>query len=85
MKLDEHQLKQFKLFGFVVLKNILTKQEIKILQTEFETAAKQNEEKEGHYDGTSARNMSMLGKNTPLYSSLIEDFTNKSYEISRGI
>ena len=32
MKLDEHQLKQFKLFGFVVLKNILTKQEIKILQ-----------------------------------------------------
>ena len=73
MKLDEHQLKQFKLFGFVVLKNILTKQEIKILQTEFETAVKQNEEKEGHYDGTSARNMSMLGKNTPLYSSLIED------------
>ena len=40
MKLDEYQLKQFKLFGFVVLKNILTQQEIEILQTEFESASK---------------------------------------------
>lgn len=70
--LNETQLKHLELFGFVILKNIFTPKELEFLRSEFEIACKNNELKQGPYDNT-YRYMSMLGKDTPFYASLIED------------
>ena len=71
--LTDDQVAQFKLFGFVTLRNILTSEELEALRTEFNHAATRNECQVGQFDGVQAQTFSMLGEDTPFYSSLLED------------
>lgn len=71
--LTEYQVQQFNIFGFVILKNILANAEIKTLQSEFKYASDRNETEVGSFDGKQAHTFSMLGMDTPFYSSLLED------------
>ena len=71
--LTDDQVKQFELFGFVVLRNIFTEREVATLQAEFEYGAKRTQESTGEFDGTETHTFSMLGEDTPFYSSLLED------------
>lgn len=71
--LTNDQMRQFDLFGFVILKDVFTPSELDTLRAEFESAAKRNEAIEGKFDGTATQTFSMLGEDTPFYSSLLED------------
>ena len=71
--LTDDQVRQFELFGFVVLRNIFTEREVATLQAEFEYGARRTQESEGEFDGTETHTFSMLGEDTPFYSSLLED------------
>ena len=71
--LTDDQVKQFELFGFVVLKEIFTENEVATLQEEFEYGAKRTQESAGEFDGTETHTFSMLGEDTSFYSSLLED------------
>ena len=70
--LDAHQAAQFSSFGFVVLKGLFSPEEVKVLKSEFDHAAKRDGRIEP-FDGTKGQNFSMLGEDTPFYSSLPED------------
>jgi ectoine hydroxylase-related dioxygenase (phytanoyl-CoA dioxygenase family) len=71
--LTDDQVSQFKLFGFVILKNVFTQSELATLRAEFIDAAARTEASEGAFDGTTTHTFSMLGEDTPFYSSLLED------------
>ncbi len=71
--LTDDQVQQFKLFGFIILRNLFTDGEMETLRTEFMHAAERNEESAGTFDGTETHIISMLGEDTPFYSSLLED------------
>lgn len=71
--LTNDQIRQFTLFGFVILKDVFTSSELHTLRAEFERAAKRNEAVAGKFDGTATQTFSMLGEDTPFYSSLLED------------
>lgn len=71
--LTDDQVKQFELFGFVVLRNIFTEDEMATLRAEFDHGATRTQESEGEFDGTETHTFSMLGEDTPFYSSLLED------------
>jgi len=71
--LTEDQVSQFELFGFVVLKNIFDDSDLTVLRDEFNNAAVRHEKEEGLFNGQDAHTFSMLGEDTPFYSSLLED------------
>ena len=71
--LSDDQVRQFELFGFVILRNIFTEREVATLQAEFKYGAERTQESEGEFDGTETHTFSMLGEDTPFYSSLLED------------
>lgn len=73
MRLNKDQISQFGLFGFVILRDVFNIPELKTLRTEFEYAATRNEQETGLFDGEQSQNFSMLGEDTPFYSSLLED------------
>jgi hypothetical protein len=71
--LTEDHVAQFELFGFVILRNIFTDAELKTLREEFNHAATRHGKEVGSFDGENLHNFSMLGEDTPFYSSLLED------------
>lgn len=71
--LTDDQVQQFKLFGFVILRDLFTDVEIDTLRAEFMHAATRNEDSAGTFEGTDTHIFSMLGEDTPFYSSLLED------------
>ena len=73
MKLNDDQVMQFKLFGFVLIPDLFSPNEMGTLQSEFLYAAKRNEAEAGVFDNSVTHTFSMLGNDTPLYSSLLED------------
>ena len=71
--LTDDQVRQFELFGFVILRDIFTEGELATLRAEFGYGAERTQESEGEFDGTETHTFSMLGEDTPFYSSLLED------------
>ena len=70
--LTEEQLQHFKTFGFVILRRVLTRDELKTIQTEFDHRASVVSSYEP-FDGTKRHNFNMMGGNTPFFASLMED------------
>lgn len=71
-KLDDDQLKFFQTFGYVVLKQLFTKEELALIDREFAGAM---EEQYPHrpYDGTARHWSPMMDGETPFFGSLLED------------
>mgnify|MGYP001178493911 CR=1 FL=1 len=70
--LTEEQVLFFDTFGFVVLKNVFTPDEMKIIQNEFDHRATVASHYE-RFDGSNRHNMRMMGEDTPFFASLLED------------
>ena len=70
--LDSQQLKYFKTFGFVVMKNVFTSEELNTINQEFKHRAEvASEYKE--FDGSVRHNLRMMSNDTPFFASLLED------------
>ena len=72
LMLTEEQLRYFNVFGFVLLKSLLTTDELRIIQSEFDHRAEVVSSYED-FDGTKRQYFNMMGKDTPFLSSLMED------------
>ena len=70
--LSQRQVEQFRVFGVVVLKRLFSAEEVSTLRSEFDHALERTATDEP-FDGTKGQTFSMLGEDTPLYSSLPED------------
>ena len=70
--LDAQQVAQFRSFGFVVLKDLFSQEEVAVMRREFDHAAERDGRIEP-FNGTKGQNFSMMGEDTPFYSSLPED------------
>ena len=70
--LTEKQLTHFKLFGFVVMREVFTAQELDTIDVEFKHAM---ESAYGHdpFDGSRRHWVTMLGPDTPFFASLLDD------------
>ena len=73
MQLTDDQVRQFELFGFVILKGVFTDDEMRTLREEFQYAARRTERETGAFDGATTHTFSMLGEDTPFYAGLLED------------
>lgn len=71
--LTKDQVSQFELFGFVVLKDIFDDSDLKVLRDEFSIAVARHENEVGLFNGEEDHTFSMMGEDTPFYSSLLED------------
>ena len=71
-KLDDDQLMFFRTFGYVVLKQLFTNEELALIDREFANAM---EEQYPHrpYDGTVRHWTPMMDEATPFFGSLLED------------
>ena len=80
--LTESQVRHFKAFGYVVMKQVLTAAELRTLHVEFE---RKLEMQYAHrpFDGTSRHWSSMMDDETPLFASLLEDprFMNSARQL----
>ncbi len=70
--LSEEQLFHFKTFGFLVMREVFTSDELHTLNTEFE-ARLESAYTHMPFDGTKRHWAPMLGVDTPFYSGLLED------------
>ena len=70
--LTDKELEQFNLFGFVVMRNVFSSEELNTIKAEFERRAAVASSYQ-RFDGTKAHNFSMMGEDTPFYASLLED------------
>ena len=70
--LTEDQVRQFKTFGFVVMRSVLTEDELKTAQAEFDHRAAVVASYEP-FDGTKPHSFNMMGNDTPFFASLLED------------
>ena len=70
--LTAEQIAHFKTFGFVILRSVLTKDELKTIQVEFDRRAAVVTSYEP-FDGTKRHNFNMMGDDTPFFASLMED------------
>ena len=70
--LNADQLYQFNTFGFVVMKNVFSQEEMKVIQREFDTKAAEASSYE-KFTGLKTQNFNMMGGTTPFYASLLED------------
>ena len=70
--LTEEQVRQFRTFGFAVMKGVFTGDEIKTIQGEFDRRAAVASSHEP-FDGTKRHNLNMMGDDTPFFASLLED------------
>ncbi len=70
--IDDRQVEYFKAFGFLVLRNLFSADEVRTIRSEFDYRA---EIASGYepYDGTKVCNMVMMGNDTPFFASLLED------------
>jgi ectoine hydroxylase-related dioxygenase (phytanoyl-CoA dioxygenase family) len=71
MRLTPEQVRQFKAFGFVVLKDFFDADELKLIRRDFDFAAARASKLEP-FDGTKMQYFSMQGEETPFYASLPE-------------
>ena len=72
MRLSQQQIRQFNVFGSMILRALFTPDEMRTLRAEYDYAIGRSAEIEP-FDGTKAQTISMLGEDTPFYSSLPED------------
>lgn len=70
--LTAEQERQFKTFGFVVIRNFFRPWEVDSMREEFDYAAEKASRWE-KFDGTRMQYFKMLGTDTPFYSTLPED------------
>ena len=70
--LTAEQLRQFKTFGFVILRSVFTNDEIKTIREEFDHRAAEASSYEP-FDGSKIQNFNMMGDDTPFFASLLED------------
>ena len=70
--LTAEQVRFFHTFGFVVLRDVFTADELKTIRREFDYRAAVASSYEP-FDGTKRHNMTMMGDDTPFFASLLED------------
>ena len=70
--LSEDQLQHFKTFGFLILKNALSPDEVRTLQDEW-TQRAEEAARIVPFDGTKTRDMMAQGATTPFLAALFED------------
>ena len=70
--LTAEQLAHFKTFGFVILRGLLTPDELETVRTEFDRRAAVVLSYEP-FDGTKRHGINMMGEDTPFFASLMED------------
>ena len=70
--LTEEQLAHFKTFGFVVMRSVLTEDELKTIRSEFDHRAAEAFSFEP-FDGSKRHTFNMMGHGTPFFASLMED------------
>ncbi len=71
--LTENQLVQFEVFGFVVLRGVLTCDELRIIDSEFDIGLVRAIEAMDRHGIPKQLNWSNLGLDTPFLASLLED------------
>ena len=71
--LTENQLVQFEVFGFVVLRGVLTCDELRIIESEFDIGLVRAREAMDRHGVPKQLNWSNLGPDTPVLASLLED------------
>ena len=80
--MTSEQEAQFRTFGFVVLRDVFTHEELRTVRAEFDRAAKRASGFEP-FDGTKMHYFNMLGSQTPFYASLPED--PRFYEVAEQL
>ena len=70
--LTEDQVYHFKTFGFLIMKSVFTRDELKTIQAEFDHRAAVASSYEP-FDGTKRHGFNMMGDDTPFFASLLED------------
>ena len=70
--LNDAQLQHFKTFGFLILKNALSADEVRTMQGEW-TQRAQEADQSIPFEGTRTRDMMALGATTPFIAALFED------------
>jgi hypothetical protein len=70
--LDEPQVVHFQTFGFLILRQLFTPDEVKILNTEF-TNQLEAVYRHAPFNGTKRHWVTMMGPETPFFASLLED------------
>lgn len=70
--LTDEQLHSFHTYGFVIIRDVFTPDEMRTIQGEFDhrAAVASNYER---FDGTKRHNLRMMGEDTPFFASLLED------------
>ena len=67
-----YQKNYFDTFGFIIIRNLFTKDEVKTIEEEFNHRATVASNFEPFY-GTKRQNIDMTGNNNPFFASLLED------------
>ena len=80
--LTAEQERQFRTFGFVVIRNFFRPQEVDAIRDEFNRAA-EKASRWKKFDGTKMQYFKMLGSDTPFYSTLPED--SRFYEAAEQL
>ena len=70
--LTEEQLHYFNTYGFVILRNVFSQDEMRTIQSEFDHRAAVASGYE-RFDGSKRHNIRMMGEDTPFFASLLED------------
>jgi len=70
--LTQEQLNHYQTFGFIILRNLFSRDEVAILQTEFDRAA-ERAAKFIPFDGTQRQSVYFNGQDGPFFVSLTED------------
>lgn len=70
--LTQHELLHFETFGFVILRDLFTDEEMKTLSDEFETGLAAAYDHRP-FDGTERHWTMMMGPETPFFASLLDD------------
>jgi len=71
LPLSAADLRSFKAFGFLVLRQVLNRDELRTMDGEF--CAAMAAQHATPFDGTQRRNAGLLGQDTPFFSSLLDD------------
>ena len=82
MRLTAEQEMQFKTFGFVVLRDFFSPNELNTIRSEFDYMAERASRFEP-FDGTKMHYFKMMGSGTPFYASLPED--PRFYEVAEQL
>ena len=70
--LTDSELERFNLFGFMVMKNVFTPDEVETIQAEFDHRAAVASSYD-RFDGSKRHTFQMMDEDTPFYASLMED------------